>query len=120
MPTKIHCDRRRPPQQEAAKLRTQRSQTCTEVHVVTKYYDYTTIEANEEKEHLLPMLQKVMRRSGNTCSLQYNYLLQYNNMQQLQLHELYNARQEYLFNRLRTAVQPLHHEQQYIINTAVS
>ena len=36
-------------------------------------------------------------------------------MQQLQLHELDNARQEHLFNRLRTAVQPLHHEQQYII-----
>ena len=31
------------------------------------------------------------------------------------LHELDNARQEYLFNRLRTAIQPLHREQQYII-----
>ena len=28
------------------------------------------------------------------------------------LHDLYNARQEYLSNGLRTADQPLHHEQQ--------
>ena len=53
---KFLSERKRPPQQE--------------VHVVTKYYNYTAIEANEEREHLLPMLQKVMRRSGNTYSLQ--------------------------------------------------
>ena len=35
-----------------------------------------------------------------------NYLLRCNDRQQ-QLHDLYNARQEYLFNGLRTAYQPL-------------
>ena len=32
--------------------------------------------------------------------------------QELHAHDLYNARQEYLSNGLRTADQPLHHEQQ--------
>ena len=80
-PTKIHRERRRPRQQEAAckaqrtSLRkakatssTQRQQTWTEA--ATKYYNYTTNGADEEREHRLPTRQKAMGRSGNACSLQ--------------------------------------------------
>ena len=38
-----------------------------------------------------------------------NYVLRCNDRQQ-ELHDLYNARQGYLSNGLRTADQPLHHE----------
>ena len=92
---------------------TQRPQTCREA--ATKYYNYT---ANEEREHRLPTLQKAMGRSGNAYWVrQYNYLLpkfRWNDRQQ-QLHDLYNARQECLFNGLRTAYQPLHHEQHWVL-----
>ena len=40
-----------------------------------------------------------------SCSSQWNYLLRCNDTQQ-QLHDLYNARQEYLSSGLRTAYQP--------------
>ena len=62
----------------------------------------TANEADEEREHRLPTLQKAMRTSGNACILQSNYLLRCNDRHQ-QLQNLYNARQEYLFNGLRTA-----------------
>ena len=75
-PTKIHHERRRWPQQEAAckaqrtsystakaTLSTQRPQTCTEA--ATKYSNYTANGADEEREHRLLTLQKVMGRSGN-------------------------------------------------------
>ena len=42
-----------------------------------------------------------------------NYFLRYSDRQQ-ELDNLYNARQEYLSNGLRTADQPLHHEQRWI------
>ena len=77
-PTKIHRERKRRRQQKAAKQRdnrlfstatatssTQRPQTCIEVG--TKYYNYTANEANEDREHQLPTLQKAIRRSSNTC-----------------------------------------------------
>ena len=76
-PTKIHCERRRRRQQEAAReaqktslnstakatSSTERPQTCTEA--VTKYCNYTANGADEEREHRLTMLQKAIRRSGN-------------------------------------------------------
>ena len=83
-PTKIHRERgrRRRRQPEAAgkaqrislstakaTSSTQRPQTCTEA--ATKYYNYTTNEADEEREHRLPTLQKAMGRSGNTHSSQH-------------------------------------------------
>ena len=83
---------------------TQRPQTWTEA--ATKYYNYTANGADEEKEHLLPTLrkaEKAMGRSGNAYSLQQNYLLWCTDRQQ-QLHDLYNAREEYLSNGLRTCV----------------
>ena len=85
MPTKIHRERGRRQQQEAAQKAqtaslstakamssTQRPQTCTEA--TTKYYNYTANGADEEREHRLPTLQKAMGRSGNAYSLQQNYL----------------------------------------------
>ena len=85
MPTKIHREREKRQQQEAAHKAqraslstakatssTQRPQTCTEA--MTKYYNYTANGADEEREHRLPTLQKAMGRSGNAYSLQQNYL----------------------------------------------
>ena len=85
MPTKIHRERGRRQQQEAAHKAqraslstakatssTQRPQTCTET--MTKCYNYTANGADEEREHRLPTLQKAMGRSGNAYSLQQNYL----------------------------------------------
>ena len=85
MPTKIHREREKRQQQEAAHKAqraslstakatssTQRPQTCTEA--TTKYYNYTANGADEEREHRLPTLQKAMGRSGNAYSLQQNYL----------------------------------------------
>ena len=45
---------------------TQRPQACTEA--AKKYYNYTANETDEEREHRLPTLQKVFRRSGNALS----------------------------------------------------
>ena len=71
---------------------TQRPQTCTEA--VTKYYNYT---ANEKMEHRLTTFQKAMGRSSNAYWVrEYNYLLRCNDRQK-QLHDLYNARKEYIF-----------------------
>ena len=82
-PTKIHCERRKWRQQEAAckaqrtsystakaTLSTQRPQTCTEA--AKKYSNYTANGADEGREHRLLTLQKVMGRSGNA----YKYSLQ--------------------------------------------
>ena len=44
-----------------------------------------------------------------------NYLLRCSDRQQ-ELHDLYNARQEYLSNGLRTADKPLHREQQWVLH----
>ena len=44
-----------------------------------------------------------------------NYLLRCSDRQQ-ELHDLYNARQEYLSNGLRTADTPLHREQQWVLH----
>ena len=90
----------------------QRPQTFTEA--ATKYYNYTANGADEKREHRLPTLQKAMRRSGNAYSLQQNYLW-CNDKRQQQLHDLYNLRQEYLSNGLRTAYQSLHHEQNWLL-----
>ena len=80
-PTKIHREQRRRQQHEAPPKRqrtsfstakatssTQRPKTCTES--ATKYYNYTTNGADEEREHRLPTLQKAMGGSGNAYSLQ--------------------------------------------------
>ena len=74
-PTKIHHERRRRWQQEAARKAqrislstakatssTQRPQTCTEV--ATKYYNYTANGADEEREHRPPTLQKAEKAMG--------------------------------------------------------
>ena len=47
---------------------TQRPQTCTEA--AKKYYNYTTNETDEEREHRLPMLQK---RRGDQATLKVNF-----------------------------------------------
>ena len=80
-PTKIHRELRIRRQQEAARKArrtllstakatssTQRPQTCTEA--ATKYDNYTANGADEEREHLLPTVQKVMGISGIAYSLQ--------------------------------------------------
>ena len=103
-PPKIRRERRRRRQQEAARKAwrtllstakatssTQRPQTCTEA--ATKYDNYTANGADEEREHRLPTVQKVMGIWGNAYSLQKNYLLRCNDRQQ-QWHDLYNAREE--------------------------
>ena len=80
-PTKIHSERRRRRQQEAARKAqrtslstakatssTQQPRKCTEA--AAKYYNYTANEADEEREHRVPTLQKAMAISGNAYSLQ--------------------------------------------------
>ena len=87
---------------------TQRPQTCTEA--AAKYSNYIVNEADEERDHRLPTLPKVTRLDQATRKVySQNYLLGCNDRA---LHDLYNARQEYLSDGLRTADQPLHHEQQ--------
>ena len=91
----------------------QRPQTCTEAP--TKHYNYTVNETGEEREHRLLTLQRSTRRSCPTPEVNsQNYLLQCSDRQQ-ELYDLYNARQEYLSNGLRTADQPLHYEQQWVL-----
>ena len=52
--------------------RRKRRQHSDDKHVhaeaAKKYYNYTANETDEEREHRLPTLQKVLRRSGNALS----------------------------------------------------
>ena len=76
--TKIHRERVEEDSREAertwlstakATSSIQRPQKCT-WEAVTKYYNYTASETDEERKNRLPTLQKVTRRSGNALSLQ--------------------------------------------------
>ena len=60
-------------------------------------------------KHRLLMPHKVIRR-GNAWSVHFRC-----NDGQEELHDLYNARQEYLSNGLGTADLPLHLEQQWVL-----
>ena len=94
---------------------TQRLQTCTEA--ATKYYNYTANETDEKRKHRLAMLSWCFKKRSGDATLEVysqDYLLRCNDRQQ-ELHDLYNACQEYLSNGLRTADQPLHLEQQWVL-----
>ena len=116
-PIKIHrrVDQRRQPRSREhrfstakAKSSTQRPQTSTEA--ATKYYNYIVIETDEEREHRLPTLPKATRLDQATLKVNsQNYLLRCSDRQQ----ELCTSRIS--FQRLGTADQPLHHEQQWVL-----
>ena len=113
---KIHrqADRRRQPRSREhrfstakATSSTQRPQTCTEA--ATKYYNYIVNETDEEREHRLPTLPKATRLDQATLKVySQNYLLRCSDRQQ----ELCTSRIS--FQRLGTADQPLHQEQQWV------
>ena len=115
-PIKIHrrADRRRQPRSREhrfstakATSSTQRPQTCTEA--ATKYYNYIVNETDEEREHRLPTLPKATRLDQATLKVySQNYLLRCSDRQQ----ELCTSRIS--FQRLGTADQPLHQEQQWV------
>ena len=87
---------------------TQRPQTCSEA--ATKYYNYIVNETDEEREHRLPTLPKATRLDQATLKVySQNYLLRCSDRQQ----ELCTSRIS--FQRLGTAYQPLHHEQQWVL-----
>ncbi|CAH3033456.1 unnamed protein product [Porites lobata] len=119
-PIKIHrrADRRRQPRSREhrfstakATSSTQRPQTCTEA--ATKYYNYIVNETDEEREHRLPTLPKATRLDQATLKVyRQNYLLRCSDRQQ----ELCTSRISFL--RLGTADQPLHHEQQWVLQQA--
>ena len=91
-----------------AKSSTQRPQTCTEA--ATKYYNYVVIETDEEREDRLPTSPKATRLDQATLKVNsQNYLLRCSDRQQ----ELCTSRIS--FQRLGTADQPLHHEQQWVL-----
>ena len=116
-PIKIHrrVDQRRQPRSREhrfstakAKSSTQWPQTSTEA--ATKYYNYIVIETDEEREHRLPTLPKATRLDQATRKVNsQNYLLRCSDRQQ----ELCTSRIS--FQRLGTADQPLHHEQQWVL-----
>ena len=124
-PTKILCERRRRRQQEAARKAqrtslstvkatssTQRPQTCTEG--ATKYYNYTAKPMKRGNTDC----QSFKKRWGNEATLTlYSKIIRRCNDRQQKLQDLYNARQEYMYlsNGLRTAYQPLHHEQHWVL-----
>ena len=115
-PIKIHrrADRRRQPRSREhrfstakATSSTQRPQTCTEA--ATKYYNYIVNKTDEEREQRLPTLPTATRLDQATLKVYtQNYLLRCSDREQ----ELYTSRIS--FQRLGTADQPLHHEQQWV------
>ena len=77
---------------------TQRPQTCTEA--AAKYYNYIVNEANDLQKRRDWIRQRV---KFTVEIIFFDAAIGNKNF----------ARQEYLSNGLRTADQPLHHEQQY-------
>ena len=97
--------------------RRQRRQHSENKHVQRQRENHTTIT----------LQTKAMKRGNTDCRCfkkksgeatleiySQNYLLRCNDRQQ-ELHDLYNARQGYLSNELRTAYQPLDLEQQGVL-----
>ena len=78
-----------------------------------KYYNYTASETDEERERRptsdASKSEEEIRETLEVYS--QNYLLRCSDRQQ-ELHDLYNARHEYLSNGLD---QPLNHEQQWVL-----
>ena len=113
-PTKIHWERKRQRQQKAAKQRDNRlAQRRQRRHTAT-----TNMHRGSDKILQLHCNWSQWREGTPTADASKSdkeikqrlhfyetYLLRCNDRQQ-QLYDLYNARQEYLFNGLRTAYQP--------------
>ena len=80
-------------------------------------YNHTANGAGEERDHRLPTLQKAMgieirQRLQFTVKLSQFFDATIGSKS---LKDLYNARQEYLSDGLRTAYQPLHQEQHWVL-----
>ena len=117
-PIKIHrrADRRRQPRSREhrfstakATSSTQRPQTCTEA--ATKYYNYTVNETDEEREHRLPTLPKASRMDQATL-IKFTVKITFFDAA---IGSKSCAPQSYFSNGLGTADQPLHHEQQSVL-----
>ena len=124
-PTKIHREQRRRRQREAGRKAkrtsfstrkvtssTQWPQTSTEA--VTKYYNNTANETNEEREHQLPTLQKAMGRSGNAYS--YSKIIFFDAMIGSNSYTICTKHIKNIFpTEWGECYQPLHHEQHWAL-----
>ena len=88
---------------------TQRPQTCTEA--ATKYYNYTVNETDEEREHRLPTLPNASRMDQATL-IKFTVKITFFDAA---IGSKSCAPQSYFSNGLGTADQPLHHEQQSVL-----
>ena len=88
---------------------TQRPQTCTEA--ATKYYNYTLNETDEEREHRLPTLPNASRMDQATL-IKFTVKITFFDAA---IGSKSCAPQSCFSNGLGTADQPLHHEQQSVL-----
>ena len=102
--------------------RLKRPQTCTESS--TKYHNHPANETdNEEREHRLPTLQENaayrIRNESDEERKHLNFTVKIivfdATISSIEIHDLQNAREEYLSKGLRTADQPLHPDQQWVL-----